>query len=129
MQESDSTASSLFSSMTRQGFGPVSEVMEKTCTIELERIPGDLRLPGMLRGCPTAGWTGFGRIGEREGGFNEGTNAAWLLGYRLLSGYTLKQGESSREERSDTPVEPRGVVGKTLKHGLASKCMRGALNQ
>lgn len=113
----------------RQGFGPVAEVVEKTCTIELERIPGDLRLSGMLRGCPTAHWTGFGRVGEREDGFKEGTNAAWLLGYRLLSGYTLKQGESSREERSDTPVEPRGVVGKTLKHGLASKCMRGALNQ
>lgn len=113
----------------RRGFGPVSDMMGKTCTIELEKIPGDLRLPDLLRGCPTESWTGFGRIGDREDGFNEWANAAWSLGYRLLSGYTLKQGESSREERSDTPVEPRGVVGNTLKHGLASKCTRGALNQ
>jgi hypothetical protein len=111
------------------GFGPVPDAMEKACTIELERVPGDLRLPGVLRGCPTASRTGFGRIGMREDGLKQRTNAAWLLGYRLLSGYTLKQGESSGEERSDTPVEPRGVVGKTLKHGLASKCTRGALNR
>jgi hypothetical protein len=111
------------------GFGPAAEAVEKTCTIEFERIPGDLRLPGVLRGCPIASWTGLGRIGKQEESLRQRTNAAWSLGYRLLSGYTLKQGKSSREERFDTPVEPRGVVGKTLKHGLASKCTRGALNR
>jgi hypothetical protein len=47
-------------------FGPDPEAMEKACTIELERIPGDLRLPGVLRGCPNGRRTGFGRIGKQE---------------------------------------------------------------
>jgi hypothetical protein len=50
-----------------------------------------------------------------------------LFGYRLLSGYTLKQGESSREERYGIPAASQGVVGKTLKHGTAFQVQEGSV--
>jgi len=64
--------------------------------------------------------------GEGEQSVESGSTGS--TGYRLLSGYTLKQGESPREERFRVPAGSQGVVGNTLKHGVASKCRRGALN-